>query len=83
MQDLGTCFGQDTRQLLMDGMPGERITVTDLIPDYWCTAVTPAQPELHLNHALLSAGLRMQLSGLWAPAQKATSIHALWHAHWA
>ena len=35
-QDLGTCFGQDTRQMLLAGAPEDSITVTDITPDYWC-----------------------------------------------
>lgn len=51
MQDLGTCFGQDTRQMLLDGMPAERITVTDLIPDYWCCCLPCPSQELP-DHSL-------------------------------
>jgi hypothetical protein len=34
-QDIGCCFGQDTRQLILDGVPANSITSTDLTPDYW------------------------------------------------
>ena len=35
MQDLGCCFGQDTRQLILDGISESSISATDITPDYW------------------------------------------------
>ena len=35
IQDLGCCFGQDTRQLILDGVPESSIRATDITPDYW------------------------------------------------
>lgn len=36
-QDLGASFGQDTRQVLLDGALEDSITVTDIMPDYYCS----------------------------------------------
>ncbi|MEW5299209.1 MAG: hypothetical protein WDW36_002244 [Sanguina aurantia] len=33
--DLGCCFGQDTRQLLMDGIPAGSIIASDIHDGYW------------------------------------------------
>ncbi|BDA47220.1 probableBRG0 Methyltransferase adrK [Coccomyxa sp. Obi] len=33
--DIGCCFGQDTRQLILDGVPAQSVTATDITPDYW------------------------------------------------
>ncbi|KAK9820362.1 hypothetical protein WJX72_009444 [[Myrmecia] bisecta] len=33
--DVGACFGQDTRKLVLDGAPRESITAIDIVPDYW------------------------------------------------
>ena len=35
MQDVGCCFGQDTRRLELDGVPHSSIYSTDIISDYW------------------------------------------------
>ena len=34
--DVGMCFGQDTRQLIMSGMNPADMTVADLYDHYWC-----------------------------------------------
>eukprot|EP00668_Euglena_longa_P018835 GGOE01023476.1.p1 GENE.GGOE01023476.1~~GGOE01023476.1.p1 ORF type:complete len:560 (-),score=152.39 GGOE01023476.1:257-1759(-) len=33
--DVGTCFGQDTRALIVDGVPAACLTVTDIHDRYW------------------------------------------------
>lgn len=35
LQDIGCCFGQDTRQLTEDGWKPEQVIALDLVPDYW------------------------------------------------
>ena len=35
LQDIGACFGQDTRQLLLDGWSAQELTAVDVVPDYW------------------------------------------------
>jgi len=35
LQDGGTAFGQDTRQLLLEGWSREELVATDVIADYW------------------------------------------------
>ena len=34
-QDIGCCFGQETRKLIVDGFPEANIIVSDITPDYW------------------------------------------------
>lgn len=36
LQDIGCCFGQDTRQLIVDGWKDSELIALDLSPDYWC-----------------------------------------------
>eukprot|EP00891_Asterochloris_glomerata_P003520 jgi/Astpho2/3520/Aster-06433 len=33
--DIGCCLGQDTRRLILDGWPQDRVVAIDLVPDYW------------------------------------------------
>ena len=35
LQDIGVCFGQDTRQLLLDGWSAHELIAVDVVPDYW------------------------------------------------
>ena len=35
LQDVGCCYGQDTRQLIVDGSKQEELAAIDLVPDYW------------------------------------------------
>ena len=35
LQDIGCCLGQDTRQLILDGIPQSSIRATDITPQYW------------------------------------------------
>lgn len=35
VQDLGCCYGQDTRQLILDGWRHQELAAIDLVPDYW------------------------------------------------
>ena len=35
-QDVGCCFGQESRKLIMDGFPEANVVVSDITPDYWC-----------------------------------------------
>lgn len=35
MQDIGCCFGQDTRQMILNGIPQSSIKATDITPQYW------------------------------------------------
>ena len=44
-QDLGCCFGQDTRELLMQGLPQDRVTVVDITPEYWCGLLSASKHE--------------------------------------
>ena len=36
LQDIGCCYGQDTRQLIVDGWNKTELIALDLVPDYWC-----------------------------------------------
>ena len=35
LQDVGCCYGQDTRQLIVDGWQHKNLVATDLVPNYW------------------------------------------------
>jgi hypothetical protein len=35
LQEVGVCFGQDMRQLLLDGLPFSSVTVSDLTDEFW------------------------------------------------
>lgn len=35
LQDVGACFGQDTRRLMLDGWDQSQLVAIDLTPDYW------------------------------------------------
>ena len=35
LQDVGACFGQDTRRLMLDGWDQSQLLAIDLTPDYW------------------------------------------------
>ena len=35
LQDIGTAFGQDTRQLLLEGWSCEELVATDVVAEYW------------------------------------------------
>ena len=35
VQDVGCCYGQDTRQLMTDGWKEEELVAIDLVPAYW------------------------------------------------
>lgn len=35
-QDVGCCFGQESRKLIADGFPEANVIASDIISDYWC-----------------------------------------------
>ena len=35
LQDVGCCYGQDTRQLIVDGWQHKNLVALDLVPNYW------------------------------------------------
>eukprot|EP00667_Euglena_gracilis_P009142 EG_transcript_9282 len=43
--EVGACFGQDTRALIMDGVPPACITVTDLHDRYWAAGLRLFQDD--------------------------------------
>ncbi len=40
-QDVGCCFGQESRKLIRDGFPEANIVASDIIADYWCALPCP------------------------------------------
>lgn len=40
-QDVGCCFGQESRKLILDGFPRANIIASDIIPGYWRAAHKP------------------------------------------
>ncbi|DBA71781.1 TPA: hypothetical protein ACH3X2_010983 [Trebouxia sp. C0005] len=55
--DVGCCYGQDTRQLIMDGWKHGQLLAADLVPNYWNLGKTLFMDEDHLQVPFLAGSM--------------------------
>lgn len=55
--DVGCCYGQDTRQLIMDGWKHGQLLASDLVPNYWDLGKTLFMDEDHMQVPFLAGSM--------------------------
>ncbi|KAL0030588.1 hypothetical protein WJX79_007573 [Trebouxia sp. C0005] len=82
--DVGTAFGQDTRQLLLEGWSHEELVATDVIAEYWALGKALfMDQDLAVPFLTCSAADNALVSNLKAAHSPSGVTHDATHFVWA